>query len=372
MKTILILSYTDLKKDPRPYRQISFLKSKGFRVVTVGLSKSSLEDEFFQIRKINPFFRLFRLILLLFKFYHLFYWDKYKKQILKILYKDFDVVIAHEVRLLPLAFELANGKPVILDAHEYSPLNFDDSLIWRLFIKDYYKYLCDTFIPKVSCILTVSDGIVNMYIDNYKVPTYLIVNLPSFEDLKPTKNLQKIRLIHHGIVSSSRKLELMIDAMEFLDENLYELNLILVRNDFTVNYYHKLINRAKRFRNINFLEPVPREELIEFCNQFDLGIIFCPPTNFNIKHGLPNKFFEFVQSRLGIIIGPDIEMSKYVLKYELGVRAKDWSPLGLASAIKLLERDEIFRFKSNSDKVAHILSSEEQNYVFLNIINQFL
>ena len=53
--------------------------------------------------------------------YKFYYWDKFKIKILNSLKnKEFDLVIAHEIRLVPLALKIAKN-PVILDADEYSP-----------------------------------------------------------------------------------------------------------------------------------------------------------------------------------------------------------------------------------------------------------
>ena len=102
--------------------------------------------------------------------------------------------------------------------------------------------------------------------------------------------MKKIRIIHHGIASSSRKLELIVEMMKFLDNSVYELNLMLVSSTFSSLYLRKLKTIAKGL-NIVFLKPVSRNRLVKFCNQFDIGIHCFPPSNFNIKYGLGNKFF---------------------------------------------------------------------------------
>ncbi len=369
---ILIIAYPSLKKDPRPYRQIKNLY-KNHELHCVGESESGLEFSFYKLEKYKFYIEIFRIFLLKFGLYEFYYWDKFKKKILNSLKnQDFDLVIAHEIRLVPLALKIAKNAPVILDAHEYSPKNFDDSWLWRFFIKKYYTKLCVDNLPKVDKVLTVSPGIVDAYIKNFNTKTVLIKNACEYAaNLVPSKlDPNLIKIIHHGNVSSSRKLELLIEMMKYLDNTKYQLNLMLVSGASTNLHLKKLKYQAKNL-NIVFLKPVKREEIVPFCNQFDIGVIFLPPTNFNLKFCLANKFFEMIQSRLALAIGPDIEMSKYVKKYEIGMIAEDWSAFSLANMIRSTPLSKLIYYKNQSDKYANDLSSINDDLNFIDLINSY-
>ncbi|MAM04501.1 MAG: hypothetical protein CMD06_00895 [Flavobacteriales bacterium] len=369
---ILLIAYPSLKKDPRPFRQISLLHRDNY-LHTVGGGPSGLEDEFTLLKKNNFLIELFRLILLKLNLYLRYNFDIHKKKVLKKLVNyHFDLVIVHEVRLLPLALSIAKKSPVILDAHEYSPKNFDDNFLWRFFIKKYYTFLCEKYIPKVNKIITVSPGIVNAYKKEFKKETFLITNACKFyENLQPRKiNTSKIKLIHHGIANSSRKLELLIEMMKYLDNKLYELTFMLTNTSMSKMYLEKL-KFASRKLNIRFIPPVKREDLVDFTNNYDIGIHFIPPSNFNLKYGLGNKFFEFIQSRIAIAIGPDIEMSKYVKKYDLGIISSSWSPKSLADKISETSIDKLNYYKNQTHKYAQTLSSKDNNEFFIDLINKY-
>ena len=369
---ILIIAYPSLKKDPRPYRQIKNLY-KNNELHCVGASESGLEFSFYKLEKYKFYLEIFRIFLLKFGMYEFYYWDKFKKKILNsIKNQDFDLVIAHEIRLVPLALKIAKNAPVILDAHEYSPKNFDDSWLWRFFIKKYYTKLCVDNLPKVDKVLTVSPGIVDAYIKNFNTQTVLIKNACDYAaNLIPSKlDPDLIKIIHHGNVSSSRKLELLIEMMKYLDNTKYQLNLMLVSGVSTNLYLKKLKYQAKNL-NIVFLNPVKREEIVPFCNQFDIGVIFLPPTNFNLKYCLANKFFEMIQSRLALAIGPDIEMSKYVNKYEIGMIAEDWSAFSLAKMIRSTPLSKLIYYKDQTNKYAKNLSSINDNLNFIDLISSY-
>ena len=285
--------------------------------------------------------------------------------------KKYDLIILHEIRMAPLAFAISKNTPIILDAHEYSPRNFDDSILWKFFIKKYYTRLCDKYIKQVDKIITVSSGIVEEYKKIFNVNPILITNATEFvENLRPSLiDPDKIKIIHHGIASSSRKLELLIEMMRYLDER-YELNFMLVSSTYREFYINRLKRLAKG-KNIKFLLPVDKSELVNFSNEFDIGIHFIPPTNFNLKYGLGNKFFEYVQSRLVIAIGPDIEMSKYVKKHDLGIISPTWSPKDLAKSIEDTNYEQLVYYKNQCQNFAKELSSMENEIKIESIINNF-
>ena len=363
---------SDLSKSPRPMRQIKALRDKNI-VDTIGVKASGLENDFYNIKKSHVIVEILRLPLLLFRMYQIYYWDKYKKKILKTLYKnDYDLIIVHEVRMLPLALKISNRAKIILDAHEYSPENFNDDFIWRIFIKNFYIYLCKNFANKCDKTITVCDGIANLYKKNFNIDCEVITNATEHFELEPIKTrLNKIKIIHHGNASSSRKLELMIEMMDFLDDR-FELYLMLVAKRTNKIYFNKLKKISKNYSNVHFLKPVKYTEIVSFSNQFDIGIQFHPPVNINLKYGLGNKFFEFIQSRLAIAIGPSPEMRKYVEKYDLGIVSESFDPKSMAAKLNSLSSKDIMKFKKNADKNALKLSSNANKKKFLEIVDRVL
>src|SRR5690606_7027880 len=84
---------------------------------------------------------------------------------------------------------------------------------------------------------------------------------------------------------------------------------------------------------IVIVPPVPMTEVSTAINKFDLEIMFFPPIRRNLEFALPNKLFEAVQGRLGLIIGASPMMAELVRKYSNGVIVEGWEPGDLASAI---------------------------------------
>ena len=159
--------------------------------------------------------------------------------------------------------------------------------------------------------------------------------------------------------------------MDYLDKR-YTLDLMLVIVRSSKNYYNKLKKMAVRRKNVRFIPPVPYRNLIDYTNKYDIGIFLLPPTNFNLKYALPNKFFEFIQARLAIAIGPSIEMEKIVRKYDLGVVAKDFTPKAMAKEINKLSFDKIQYYKNQANKYAMELSSENNRIKILKIAEDLI
>ncbi len=360
MKKILILTHLPLDKAPRPIRQIKWYKDK-YEVHSVGTVPSGLESKFYLFRKHNKFYRIIRLIFLLFHMYEKFFWDKYKKILVESIKDNYDIIVAHDEDTLPIAFAIRRKAKIILDSHEYLPEE-ENYLIWRLLFKGYFKNLCDRYLNAVDQMITVCESISNEYEVNFGVKSIVITNAREYEELKPNPCKDVIRIVHHGIASHSRKLELMIEMMEHLDQN-YFLDLYLDAKDFDNMYLNKIKELAKPNKRIIFNNHVPYSDIVKTLNKYDIGIFLLPPTNFSLKYALPNKFFEFIQARLALAIGPSYEMAKYVKKYDLGIISGDFDPLNMATSI-MSNVNKIDYYKSNSDKVARILSAESNKILF--------
>jgi hypothetical protein len=216
---------------------------------------------------------------------------------------------------------------------------------------------------------TVCDGIANEYSKNYNVNCDVMMNVPFYNELSPSEINQKIRLIHHGIAAKGRKLESMIDLMGHLDDR-FELSFMLLGMDGEYGQY--LREKANDNDKVKFLDPVLSNDVPNFINQFDMGIFLLEPNTFNHKMVLPNKLFQFIQARLGIIIWPSQEMVKIVDKYDVGIYSKDFDLVQIAQKINGLSIKDIQRFKENASVAAKELNSSANEEKLLKIVNDLL
>ena len=129
-KSALVISFSDLKRDPRVHRQLTFLLDLGFEVTAVGFKSPEIEGVHFISAQIPNcgilrllFNRMKKLIKLIFKRYDSIYWNNL---VIQHVYRQlddtqFDLYIGNDIDSLPLVLKLAKGGNVLFDAHEYSP-----------------------------------------------------------------------------------------------------------------------------------------------------------------------------------------------------------------------------------------------------------
>jgi hypothetical protein len=282
-----------------------------------------------------------------------------------------DLVIANDLDALAVLAEGTkySGK-ILFDAHEYAPREFEDILSWRLGKQWFRTYLCEKNIPRANLLTTVCDGIAREYEKQFELqqPALVITNAPAYKNLKPVPSGDYIELIHHGVAIPSRKLENMIATMELLPAERFNLTLMLVySNEDYMNMLRTLadrINQKAARTAVKFIPPVPMPDICNHINQYDFELIMVPPVNFNYEMGLGNKFFEAIQARIGLAIGPLPEMAKYVRKYDIGIVADTFAPASMAAALAKVSNEDVSRFKVNANRAAKE-NCAEQNALIL-------
>jgi hypothetical protein len=380
MKKILILAYSDLRHDARVARQVDFLSEGNQLTIACFNSPPEWTHEVFHIKRIRPTYlekAISSIFLLTNQFesaYSVLYdFPNFRSQI-----KDraFDLIVANDIESLPLAFKIKGKEKILFDAHEYAPRHFEDKLVWRIFFQRFNKYLCKKYLPQVDKMITVGEALAKEYTKHYPVDPIVVTNANYLSNHAPSKvDPNKIKLIHHGAANPSRQLKIMIEMMNLLDER-FSLDLMLLTpstaNKKTRDYLTTLKKMIKDKPNINIIPPVKSSEVVASIHHYDIGIFLLPPINFNYANTLPNKFFDFVQARLCIAIGPTPEMAALVNTYDLGVVADDFTAISLAKKINALSNSDIARFKEQSNKAATTLSAEQNKVLLKNIVTKLL
>ena len=360
---LLVLSFTDHYTDPRVFRQIEALH-KDFYVITAGTSTGTHQKtEHVQLTKERHTFveKVTMAIKLKARFYETTYWGQ---QVVKMALKkldtvEVDAIVANDLETLPLALKLARDKKIKLyfDAHEYSPKEFDGNFMFDYFLADYHHYLCKTYLPSVDVMTTVCQGIADEYKKVYGVNCSVLTNTPEYADLTPQEaNSKHIKIIHHGGINASRKIENMIQLVgEKLDKR-FQMDLMLVNNDSAL--MSSLQAWVDKYPNVRIVDPVPMRDIAQVINKYDIGLYLLPSESFNNNLVLPNKIFEFIQGRLAVAIWPSIEMKRIVDECQLGLVADDSTIDAMAEILNNLTVEDLNRFKQNSHKAAAIYNAE--------------
>lgn len=268
----------------------------------------------------------------------------------------YDLVVANDARALPLAFTAAGASPVYADMHEWAAEERATVFVWRVLVGPYMEHLSRAYLPRAAAVTSVSAGLANLYAERYSIETSVVRNAADFRDLKPSMvDPDRIQLVHSGTADAERNIMELIEATERLGER-FTLDLYLL--EVPGGHLHEIKTRAANSPRVTVHDPVPPDTLPEVLNQYDLGIFLYPLRTLSHLYHLPNKFFDFVQARLGLVFSPAPEIEAHIAQYGIGLITRDTSADALVDALRDVTATDVARFKKASDAAARALSSE--------------
>jgi len=379
---VLVMCLADPSGDPRPLRAVELCVSLGFDVSVMGYParKPLSVCSCFTLPSPSP--RLLRKVarrlwgmagaLLPFEQGRIFCEKKrfgLTEAKTKLCGQSFDLLIVEDPQLLPFAFEIKRKGKILFDAREYYPRQNEGELWFDLFEKRRRVQLCRDYLTRCENVVTVSEGLRREFLKEFGVDAKVYRSTPSYIDFPAhATNPEKIRMIYHGAANRNRRLENLIEIVSLLDER-FSLDLILTGNP---RYQQELRRKAASMKRVGFPAPVPFEEIIPTIGKYDIGFFYYEPTGFNIAHCLPNKFFEYIQTRLMVAIGPSPDMAELVNEYRCGVVAEEFSVQSMAKTLNSLSAAKIDEYKQGSDKAARELCFEKERDKMISILNKLL
>lgn len=284
----------------------------------------------------------------------------------------FELVVGNDLDALPLAVELGSrcGGRVVYDAHEYSPREAEESWAWRFWHQGFRTWLCRRYLPRVQGMMTVCPGIADEYRRQFGVAATVVVNAPRYHRL-PVRDAvgDPVRAVHHGAALAGRGLERMIEVIARCGGR-YTLDMLLVRS--CPRYFARLERAAAACPWVRILPPVPLERLVPALADYDLGLYLLAPSSFNNLHALPNKFFEFLQARLAVAVGPSPEMAAIIRAHGCGVVARSFAASDMAETLLALDPERIRALRSAAASAALACCAEREAEVIDELIDRVL
>lgn len=320
----------------------------------------------------------------------LYYEKKYSHNIVNIekdLNNKLTIILVEEIQLLPYAIKISkcarkrikivvdlrdfywNDSTFVLKAKNKKNFFFSVFSIFRHFknhsqIKLFYKRL----LPLVDNIMVVSKGHRDQLRELFDIDSNLVMSLPDYIPMKcPTPvNDNDIKVVYHGAAKRKRKIEILMNAIMNAQQNV-SLHLYLTLTDSNTEYIEelKMISNERIF----FYHPLPYEELIKITAEYDIGIAFFPPLDSTLKFALPNKFFEYIQSRLAVIVGPTPDMAEIVNVNKNGIVVPDFTVNQLCKKLSGLNAKKVYEMKLASHKAALKFCHDSNRGVISKILN---
>lgn len=355
---LLILSFSDIRSDARVLRQVRLFRDD-YELTTCGYGEAPegvaghvrIPDELVHWHKD-------RALLLQRRYAAVYRSNAVVAHLEERLPRDhFDIVLADDADTVPLALSLRPRLGVHADLHEYATRQNEESRRWRWFVAPYYRWLVRTFVTRVTSVSTVGAGLAAEYRREFGIDPGVVVNAAPFRDAEPRPVGSTLRLVHSGLARRNRQLEVMTEAVERTTADV-TLDLYLMPNDPA--YLAELRQRTAGSARVTVRDPVPHDELATTLAAYDVGVFVLPPLTFNYRWTLPNKFFDFVQARLGILVGPSPEMARLVREHGLGTVTDGFATEDLVRTLDRLDPEQVAAWKRASHAVAAQFSAEEQ------------
>lgn len=353
---ILSITYSNLLNDARVRKQISLL-SKYFQIDTVGYGPKIAEvSTHYEIPAEIIYWKKNRADLIL----HRYHKATFDSQIAKwfdqtVGGKKYDLVWVNDLDPLPLVLKLKPSFPVHADLHEYAPRQKEDLKRWRWFVAPYLRWVARNYLPQCASITTAWPRISSEYENWLGLKSEVVINASPYADLNPSDLGNPLRIVHSGIAHPDRALEIMIEAIAQASTPLIA-DFYLTGGE---SPYREKLKQLSQGTNITIKDPVPYDQLIATLNQYDIGIHCLPPVNFNNKYAIPNKFFDYIQARLALVMAPSEQMQEMCEQYGVGKVSAGFQAQDLTAVLDSLTAQQVSEYKAASHLAARKIAADQ-------------
>lgn len=378
----LILSYSNIESDPRVRRQLDWLTGAGWSVDTIGLGARPrvVEGSHFELGPPSRWSTtrtgvlLAQLLLPARVRFRRQLRDRIPRPALDRLRAGrYDLVVFNETEFGPMISDPRTFTPAALrarlhlDLHEYhNPRMRRRTLGGRLTARHYRWIRRHIGHRAFTSRSVVNEPIGRLYVEEFGVdPLVPIRNIPPFVAQEPSRvDPGEIRLLFHGLAAWERGFTEILEAMRVLPER-FTMTFMLMPNPPIVARLQEQIDAHPARDRIRIMPPAPMREIAERINDYDLEIIFYRPLGRNLEFALPNKFFEAIQGRLGVVVGESPAMAELVREFDNGVVVPGFEASDLAASLAALTAEDVERLKAGSHRAAAALNAEAEGRTFL-------
>lgn len=367
---LLIISFSTITADARLLKQVARL-GQDFEIHTLGYGDTpSGVAHHFRIPDRFPIWRYDRISVILRRFRKA-YWSNEAISAASTALRgsEWDLILANDVDAVGLALAQKSAHGVHADLHEYAPRQKEDVWKWRLFVAPFVRWMCRTFVVRAESVTTVGQGIADEYRRVYGIEAGVVTNAAPYAEVDARPVGTPIRLVHSGAALRDRNILAIVEAVEATSADVH-LALYLTPNDPA--FLEEIRDRAGASSRVTLHDPVPYAALSSTLNSHDVGVHLLPPVNFNNTWALPNKFFDYVQARLGVIIGPSPEMARVLNERGFGAVTHGFAASDLTRLLDGLTAAEVTTWKQAAQESAELLSGEHQVEVWARALDTLM
>ena len=371
MKRVVISVTNDLATDQRVDRVCNTLVKMGFDVLLVGRKRKQslpLKPRQYRVKRMR----------LLFGKGPCFYAEYNIRHFLFLLSHKAGLLVSNDLDTLPANYlaSVIRGLPLVHDCHEY--FRGVPELNGRPVTVRIWKKIEDHIFPKLRSVYAVNASIAEIYRKEYGKDVRVIRNVPVRKINISAKNKSDLGIpadhriiLYQGAVNVDRGLEEAIRSMKFVKEKAI---LLIIGTGDILDQLKSLSVEEGVSEKVIFTGPVAFEDLYEYTRMADVGLSIEKDVSLNYHFCLPNKFLDYIQAGVPVLVSPLPEMKFIVEKYEIGEMIESHDPQYLASKFEsLLGNDKkISYFRENLKKAAADLCWENEEQELMNIYRPYV
>ena len=380
MPNAIVSVTNDLTTDQRVHRTCMTLVKAGYDVLLIGrrLRKSkTLTPRSYRTHRLR----------LLFEKGPLFYAEYNIMLFFFLLHHKCDVIVSNDLDTLPANYLASRVKhpfrkkqdaksPIghLHDCHEY--FRGVPELVGRRTVTAIWKWTEDRIFPKLRSVVAVNRSVADLYTSEYGNTIEVIRNVPFRKSLsgardKKTLNIQPHQkiILYQGAVNVDRGLEEAILAMKYLKSDAI---LVIAGVGDISQSLENLTTENGLSEKVRFTGQIPFHDLHSLTLTADLGLSIEKDVSLNYHFCLPNKFLDYIQANVPVLVSPFPEMKAIVDQYRIGEFIYNHEPVKLAAHMdSMLENTEKMAiYRQNLLKAAVDLCWELEENRLMGVISR--
>jgi glycosyltransferase involved in cell wall biosynthesis len=253
-------------------------------------------------------------------------------------------------------------RKLVFDVHEYYPsiiIEYVPGRRLKIFVEKIFLVFFSLLSRLTDHAIFVNQSIAHLY--NFKCNYSILRNLIRCEDVEfGRRNLEleekfkdKLVLLHVGPLREAWGTSVILKALGLIKEK-FSIVLIVLGGiqDGRENYY-EMVRQLKLEEYIYIVEKIPFDQVVEYLNFANVGLVVVQPWSKSFINSLPRKFLEYIAAGLPVIASDFPEMRHLVEKYELGLLIYPEIPQSLAGAIETMALNpDVRKFMGRNSKIA--------------------
>ena len=290
-----------------------------------------------------------------------------------LLFRRADLLVANDLDTLLPNYIVSRIKkiPLVYDSHEIfcevpelqnSPLK-----------KKIWESLEKKILPRLKYCITVNHSIAQIFNKKYGTDFKVVRNISL-----PVKNIRlksraeldlpadkRIVLLQGAGINIDRGAEELVYAMKSVENIL----LLVIGSGDVWPILEQIVKNEHLEDKVRLIKKIPKEELVQYTHNADLGLSIDKPSNLNYLYSLPNKIFDYIQAQVPVLVSRLPELELIVNTYKVGEFIDNHEPSHLAVRIgQILKSEKLPFYKSNCGIASAELNGEKEKEILRDVI----